>query len=388
MLLSRKTLPFLLLLITSTLCSAMIVPFMGYFIVEGLGRAPWAISLYAAMATLLTIGVNRVFSARLDRGQSAFALIGLAGGGYLCATLALSLYPAFATLLSIGVLGFGLSSSATSTLFSLGHGVAETAGLKSQSFNAIMRATTSTAWMMGPALSFFVADQLGPNAVFRVALGLAVVWLLLWPQVIPRAARLPTKDTPADAPAQTPRGLWLAASVCFCLSLGHSLTFTALPLFYVQEVGLPTYAPGTAFSMKTFVEIFAILATPWLIARFGLRALLMCIALLAAGTIQLLARVQSFDQMLLGAALEGLYYGLYASVGLSFIQSFANGRMAHATATYWNTLMISGLIAGPLTGLIAQYYSFGLVVQIASVGGLCGFVLLVLTRRQGQAQAV
>lgn len=33
-------LSFLLLLFSGTLCSAMIIPFMGYFLVEGLGYKP------------------------------------------------------------------------------------------------------------------------------------------------------------------------------------------------------------------------------------------------------------------------------------------------------------------------------------------------------------
>jgi SET family sugar efflux transporter-like MFS transporter len=81
------------------------------------------------------------------------------------------------------------------------------------------------------------------------------------------------------------------------------LTFSALPLFYVQEVALPGYAPGIAFSVKTFVEVLAIFSTPLLIGRFGIRTPLIATELFAVVTIHILALVQTYPQMLIGAAM-------------------------------------------------------------------------------------
>ena len=166
----------------------------------------------------------------------------------------------------------------------------------------------------------------------------------------------------------------------FCLSFAHSITFSALPLFYVQEVGLPGYAPGLAFSMKTFVEVIAIFSTPMIIARFGLRNALLATTGLAVVTIQVLATVQSFPQMLFGAALEGLYYGFYASLGISYVQSFSEDRPARATAIYWNAIMVSGVLAGPVVGSVAQAFDFQTVVRIASVAALIAFAVLLAAR--------
>lgn len=377
-------LPFLLLLFVGTVCGAMIVPFMGFFIVEGLGHPPWTISIYAGTLSCLAIVINRQFARLIDNGESAFPLIGIALGGYLLASLALSIIPAFWTVLTFGVVGFGLSASAVSTMFSLGSRLAEQHQIDRSRLNAVMRATTSTAWMVGPAVSFLVADQLGKFAVFRVSASLALIWLALWWWAAPRNATATSKDiTKKDREDDRANpGLWLATTFVFCLSSAHSLTFSALPLFYVQEVGLPGSAPGIAFSVKTFVEVFAIFSTPRLIARFGIRTPLIATTLFAVVTIQVLASVQTYPQMLAGAAMEGLYYGLYASLGISLVQSYAEGRPARATAIYWNTLMISGVLAGPAVGLIAQAYGFRTVIHVASsVAFLAAAVLLLGSRR-------
>ena len=369
--------PFLLVLFIGTICSSMVGSFMAYYIVDGLGRAPWTISLYAAGVTVLGIICTRTFGRWLDAGVAPFPLIGAALGGYLLATTALSISPSFWIVLSFGVLGFGLSSSAVSTMFSLGAVVAERCMMPRGRSNAFLRATVSTAWMVGPAMAFLFSERFGEAAVFKLALVLAIIWALMWWRIIPREMTLrPRTGSVESASIRKPDGLWLAAVFVFCLSSAHSLTFSALPLFYVREVGLPGDAPGMAFSMKTFVEVFAIFTTPMIISRFGLKGPLVVVALMATVTILLLSYVQTYPQMLAGAALEGLYYGLYASIGISFMQSFSGNRPAQATALYWNVLSVSGILAGPATGLIAQAYNFRTVVLVASA--VAAFAALLL----------
>ena len=380
---------FLTLLFFGTICSAMIAPFMGFFLVQGLGHKPWIIGVYSVLAVSITLFANKQFARRIDNGARVFPLIGLAVTGFALAASTLAIFPSLWAVLTVGVLGFGISSSAVSTMFSLGGSLAERHQIERSRFNAYMRATTSTAWMIGPAATFLIADLIAPRAVFAAALAAAAVWMSLWWFTLPRDIAAPAKAILQDQEGRTSafRQLWLAAAFVFCLSFTHSLTFTALPIFYVQEVGLPGYAPGVAFSIKTFVEVIAIFSTPMIIARFGIRRALLATTLLAVVTIQILASVQSFHQMVAGAALEGLYYGFYASLGISYIQSFAKDRPASATALYWNTLMVSGFLAGPLVGLIAQAYDFRTVVYTASGMALLAFVVLLAGRPAADPQA-
>ncbi|UWR91002.1 MFS transporter [Phaeobacter inhibens] len=380
---------FLLLLFCGTICTAMIVPFMSYFLVRGLGYEPWIISVYAGMAISLTLVANRQFARRIDAGARVFPLVGLAAAGFVCAAGALALLPALWVVLTVGVIGFGISSSAVSTMFSLGGSLAERHKVERVRFNAHMRATTSTAWMIGPAVTFLIADGIGLRAVFVMAVAVSMVWIGLWWFTLPRditamPGRAPAQDS-AGQTAVAPQGLWLAAGFVFCLSSAHSLTFSALPIFYVEEVGLPGYAPGFAFSIKTFVEVIAIFSTPWVIARIGMWRALLAVTGLAVVTIQLLAAVQSFPQMLAGAALEGLYYGFYASLGISYVQSFAPDTPARATAMYWNTLMVSGVMAGPAVGLIAQAYDFQTVIRCASGVAVVAAAVLIVGRPRSPA---
>ncbi|MFY0622333.1 MAG: MFS transporter [Pelagimonas sp.] len=381
---SRSIAPFLLLLFTGTLCSSMIVPFMGYFLVEELGQPRWIISLYTALIVPLTIVTNKIFAKRLDQGSSAFPLVGVAISGCLFASVSLSLSPTFLVTMTCGVMGYGIASSAISTMFSTGIQLADTLTIDRSRLNAYMRATTSTAWMTGPALTFITADQLGAEFVFQLCGGFALLWTLLWYAIFPRGSlRSPSKAAAGVEASSTP-ALWLAAAYIFCLSTAHSITFTALPLFWVQEIGLPGYAPGTAFSVKTAVEIVAIFSTPFLIRQFGLRLSLIGTTVFACVTIVVMSQITNIYQMWAAAAMEGIYYGLYASLGLSFIQSFTPNAPARATALYWNTVMVSGLAAGPVVGLIAQHYSFQAAIQTAASLAVVALALIMIGSLRSQ----
>lgn len=369
--------PFLLLLFIGTLSNSAVVPFMGFYLVSALDQPPWMLSIYSGLAVVLTVTANRAFARRIDAGTRVFPLIGIAATGFTTASLAMAVSPTLPVMLTIGVAGYGVSASAISTMFSLGGHMAERHAIQRTRFNAIMRATTSTAWMVGPAVSFTAAGQFGPAIVYKGAAVLGLAWLALWFFTLPRdvLAKAPSKPTSTGS-APTNTGLWLAAAFIFAMSAAHGLTFTALPLFFVTEVGLPEYAPGFAFSVKTFVEVFAIFSTPFLMARFGLRGPLLMTTFIAVGAILFLSTVTTLPQMVIGSALEGLYYGLFASLGISYVQSFAQDRPAQATAIYWNTLMVSGLISGPAVGLIAQASDFQTVVQTSAGGAVIAAIVL------------
>jgi len=367
----------------------MAVSFMGFYIVDGLGQEPWAISVYAGSFAVVVILTNRLFARRMDLGANPFPMIGIAAAGFLTAAFALSQVPRFWVVVTFGVAGFGIGSSAMSTMFTLGGIIADRNGIKRSTFNAYMRATTSMSWMIGPALSFVVADQLGNDVVFKLAFGVALIWLNLWWWTAPRDAA--TRPQAATQPQAAGRALnpdmLTAIAFVFCLALAHSLTFSALPIFFVQEVGLPGFAPGAAFSLKTFVELFAIFSTPFLIARFGLRMSLIGTAQLAVVSILVLATVQSFPHMLLGAALEGFYFGLFSTLAISFIHSLSEERPAYATAMYWNTMMVTLVIAGPAAGLIAQIFDFQTVILTASSFAVASVIILASSSRRRRSKA-
>lgn len=374
--------PFLFLLFIGTICNSMAVSYMGFYLIDGLGQAPWSISVYTGCFAIVVIITNRMLAAKMDEGANPFLMIGLAALSFLIASAAIALSASFLVIVMFGAIGFGIGSSAMSTKFSIGGIIADRNGIKRSTFNAYMRATTSTSWMIGPALSFTLADLYNHAVVFQAAVVAGGLWLTAWWFFAPRNASTEPRCKVDDKEQGKHSNFELRMAVIFvfCLALAHSLTFSALPIFFVQEVGLPGFAPGSAFTVKTFVELFAIFSTPLLIKRYGLRRSLFGTALLAILAILVIGTTSSLVHMFIGAALEGFYFGLFSTLAISFIQSLSTDRPAYANALYWNTMMLTLIVAGPATGAIAQFFNFQSVIFIAVFFAALSAIVLAMIR--------
>ena len=379
----------LLLLLTGVICNASVIPYMGVYIVETLGQDPWFISVYASTTLTLTLVVNRQYGEWIDAGTPIAPLVLASVVAFGAGVTSILVFANFWVLVLFASPCFAISNAAVSTMYSFGRLMAETDGLNIPRYNSYLRAMTSLGWMLAPAASFSIASVSSSYAVFWMALGLYAVWLLLWMAVMPKAFSAPPANTANDfadtstQPANT--GLWLAAGVCLAFALAHSMSMSALPLFYIREAALPTYAPGLSLSVKTFVEIAAILSSPWIIQRLGPRDALRAAAVIAVVALVVLSNVSTLPQLIYGAALEGLYYGVFAAVGLTYVQEFAKGRLARATSLYMNSLFMGGLLASPLMGLTAQFVSFKMAIQLSIIWAVLAFALLSVMGRRPDA---
>lgn len=377
----HQAIKILLLLLSGVVCVASIIPFLSVYIVQTLGKDPWMISLYTVVTLILTVVINRQYGEWIDAGTRISLLILTSIIAFALAISSILLVPNYWLLVIFASPCFAIANAAVSTMYSFGRLHAEREGLNITRYNSYLRSMTSLGWMIAPAIAFFIAGAIDVWAVFKFALALSGIWMLLWWWIIPKDfTNADTSEKPSATVAPNKNGintLWLAAGVCLAFAMAHTMTMAALPLFYIQEVNLPTFAPGLSFTVKTGVEIVAILLSPLIISHFGARASLIAAALLAICAFYVLSNVTTIQGLIFGAALEGLYYGTFAAVGLTFVQDFANGRMARATSLYMNSLFMGGLIASPLMGLTAQFFSFQMSIQLSSVWAVAAILLLI-----------
>ena len=86
-----RYLPFLVLLFTGTLSISMIVPYMGFFLVEGLRLEPWVISVYSGAVAIIVVVLNKGFARAMDAGVPPFRMAGIAALGTLSAAGSLAI---------------------------------------------------------------------------------------------------------------------------------------------------------------------------------------------------------------------------------------------------------------------------------------------------------
>lgn len=362
--------------------NAAVVPFIGFYIIQVLGHPPATVGFYSVTAALASIVASRVYGERVDTGMRVRPLLLLSVCGALVAAAAAS-FGHMALLVAVTATGMGLSNAASTLIFSYGRYHGRVKGLDTVAYNAFLRTMVSLAWMLVPAAAYLIFDVAGAKAVFVNAMLMAVIWGGLALVVVPLNQTSPMERRPqAEGDTRRNMPLLLAAAASFCMSFAHALCASALPVFLVREVGLPDYAPGLSLSVKCAMEVLLILLAPRIMRRISARLLLSGAAITAIIAFNIIASVTTLPAMLVGAAMEGAYYGLFAGTCLTFVQGFARGRTARATALYMNSIFLAALFAVPLMGFVSQYASFGASIRLASVGAGAALLLLFLTRRQ------
>ncbi|TYC72380.1 MFS transporter [Stappia sp. BW2] len=377
--LPRQALLILLLQFTNSLGVSALVPLMSFFIVEGLGAAPWQVGLYSGLVMPLTLTVNRWAGERLDNRFPVKSLLIVSVIAYI--TLAALLTQVSSLLMLIILIAplMSLSNMGSGIVFTFGRLYAEQQGMDVARVNSWLRMMVSLAWMIGPAVSFSIVAAFGFATAFLCAFTVGIVYLLLWYIVIPADFRSSRERSKSTGKAPINWGLQIAGMTCLGFVITNSLFVSAMPLFFVQETHLPGATPGLALSVKCLLEVFVIFGSVRLAERIGIRQVLMLSACLAAVSMVLFAQVTALWQVLAIAVLEGTYYGLFAGVAISFVQSFAPDRPGRATAVYMNSLFLGGMIGSVSMGFIASAASFQTVLYTAALSATTALVVLVST---------
>ncbi len=385
---NRQSVLILALVFVSSVSTSSLAPVMGLYIVDGLGQQPWKIGIYSVILTVLTLAANRLFGERLDQGGKVSTVLLVAIISFIAATATLAFHQSYLLLISLIAIFVGLANTALSTTFTFGRLHAEDIGLDTGIYNSWMRSCSSLAWAFGPALSFTSIGVLGYTSTFMISAGIGCLWLVMWYFAVPSSFRAPVKDKrPAQDSPTTDWLLLVAAASCVFFALSNVLYTMAMPLFFIQEVGLPSYAPGLSFAAKCLMEVPAIFGAALLARRWGPRRVLYLAAIMAMITFVAISEVRTLPQMVVTAAFEGLYYGLFAGVAITFVQSFAGGRMGRATSMYVNSLFFGGTLGSLLMGFVATWFDYKTVVLLAAGCAVCALMTLYASRRYDAASA-
>ena len=178
---------------------------------------------------------------------------------------------------------------------------------------------------------------------------------------------------PAAPPPPAPRGLVATLVYCgLCTSVVGSLGALLIPTISEQQ----NVSRGTAQWVLTAALLVGAVATPVLGAlsdRPTRRTVLLCtLGLVLLGSV-LAATAQSFPQLVIGRALQGLTYGIIPMATATARAHLAPDRVRSAVAALSVTTVTGAGLSFPLTGLIVQVSNYRVAFWFA-----VGFIALAL----------
>ena len=368
-----RTPSFLPLLIASVLIGfreSMSLPYVTLFAVERAHMAPIGLGAFLTVKAAGAIAISMLFGRWFDRRPSIWPLVlalaaGCVGYGLLTTTTD------FALLGLIAALPLGAGAAAFPLIFALAKfQVLEAEPVDADRGIALLRASFSAAWGIGPALGALVVGNDNYGALFWVSAAFSGLALL---PLAARGVRVPpVVSTSSPAPRTMSAALLLAAGSLTLFSMAIGMGAVALPITITAGLAGTKADVGLTSSLCALLEVpvmVAIAARPSVFS--GYRGMVMGFIAIALyfGTAALASSVQG---LVWAQALRAVGIGFVSCVGISYLQDLVPNRVGAASVLYANTSQIGQLLAGFAAGLWAQAYSYSSLFWVSAICSVAG----------------
>ena len=358
---------------------SMSLPYNTLFAVERAHMGPLAVGVFLSAKAGGAIVMSILFGAWFDRRPSLWPLLltfAAGGVGYALLTTTTN----FAALCLIAMVPLGMGAAAFPLVFAVARAqAAEAHSLAAARSLALMRASFSLAWGVGPAFGAVVVRDDNYNALFWAS---ALSSLLA---LAPLALRRTETTAPAGSPRVVPplRGaVTFAAASLALFSMAIGMGAVALPIAITADFNGSKLDVGVASSLCALLEVpvmTAVAARPHVL--LGYRGMALGFVAMAAYFVAA-ALAPSAATLIWVQILRAIGIGLVSCIGISYLQDLMPSRIGAASALYANTSQIGQLLAGLAAGAWAQAYDYHSLFWPCAAASVAGLACLAAGRRQ------
>jgi MFS transporter, SET family, sugar efflux transporter len=345
---------------------------MSMFLVDHLGTDPIYIGVFTVSTAVMSLLVNRNIGNLIDRGISAKTLFLMANSSLVITGFLFSVIDAFWQAVLVGVTLFSAGNSCIPILLVMIRRHADQSGLRSAELNAQMRGGVSIMWIVGPALSFSCIEKFGFSFTYVLAASMALLALLLGVWLLPDYPQPVVSATKAKEAFKRPSSrFWLFGSVILLGNFCNGLYIVAMPLYIKQDLGLAESAVGLMLGLAAALEVPALLLAPKLSTHFTRHRVFTAAFYFAALFFLTVQLTDSYALLLFAQLFNGLFYGIFAGLGISILQDELPERTGYASSFYTNALRTGSMFGSSSAGILAQFYGY----HNSLIGSLVGAVL-------------
>ena len=360
---------------------SMAEPYLILFAVDTAHLTPLALGAFLTVRAVGAVAFSMGFGLWLDRAPSTVPLtLALLMGLLGFVLLAVTTRPLLLMLIAGVPLAAG--SAAFPQLFALAKGHLDRAdGGTAERGIAVMRASFSAAWAIGPVLGALVVGAYDYAGVFLVSAGcgLLAYGSLVWSGV--RASDATRRPEGATGGLRTKVGIGIAAAGFTLFFMAMVMGSVALPIVVTRDLHGPAGDVGVIMATCALLEVpvmIAVALRPATLGGFGgLAAGYVAMAvyfllMIAAPTVPLVIAAQ---------ALRAIGIGLVTCVGISYMQELMPNRVGAAAALFTITGQIGALLAGLAAGGWAELFGYRSMFVASAVQAVLGLILLGLGAR-------
>ncbi|MGL5947667.1 MAG: MFS transporter [Aeromonas sp.] len=372
------SLSFLAVTFITGLAVALQVPTLSLFLSQEVGARPLLVGLFYTVNAIVGIAVSQWLGHRSDTSGSknaerkrlilTFCLVGV------LLSLLFAWCRNYWLLASLGVLLASIAGCAGPQLFALAREYADAKQKPAALFSSILRAQFSLAWVVGPPLAFALAIGYGFEWLYVAsALAYAACAFVVW-------RWLPSVSRPVRVTATGSVSSWKNPAICALFTAStlmwtcNSMYLINMPLYLTRELGLDESLVGILMGTAAGLEIPVMLLAGYYTERWGKRPMMLLAVCAGIGFYSGLMQLNSQTALLALQGLNAIFIGILAGIGMSYFQDLMPGRAGVATTLFSNSVRTGSIIAGALTGVIAELWSYHSVFMVAGVLALLALI--------------
>ncbi|QIM63007.1 sugar transporter [Pasteurellaceae bacterium Orientalotternb1] len=384
-LLTSASAAFLMVIFMTGLASALRIPALTVYLHKEVTNDPLMVGLFYSINSLGAMVLSQIVAHYSDRYPNRKRIIAISCVMQMLGCLLFAFNRNYYLLLILGTLIFGLGSSAGSQLFALSREYSESQKRDSTMFNSVLRAQLSLSWIVGPPLAYFLADQLGftfmyiaSATIFAISI---IIVLLMLPQAVSSAQSFANPELREEGIISNRNAVILLCVSCLLLNVCNAMMFINMPIYISKDLVLSDRLAGIMMGTAAGIEIPVMLIAGYC-TRFVSKKALMLISI-AAGVCYYvgLTFAQTEWQLIAIQLFNGLFIGIFASIGMLYFQDLMPYKMGTATTLFTNTGSASWVLAGPLAGLVASHLGYHSTWLLAIALCVMSFAVMLFVRK-------
>ncbi|WP_316434192.1 MFS transporter [Klebsiella pasteurii] len=342
---------FLIVAFLTGIAGALQTPTLSLFLTNEVHVRPAMVGFFFTGSAVIGILVSQFLAGRSDRKGDRKRLIVFCCLMGVLACVLFAWNRNYFILLFIGVFLSSFGSTANPQMFALAREHADKTGREAVMFSSILRAQVSLAWVIGPPLAYALAMGFGFTVMYlSAAVAFVICGAMVW-FFLPSMRKEPKIAT---GHLETPR----------------TNRRDALLLFIINELHLSEKLAGVMMGTAAGLEIPTMLIAGYYAKRFGKRFLMRISAVAGVLFYVGMLTVHTPGLLLALQALNAIFIGILAGIGMLYFQDLMPGQAGAATTLYTNTTRVGWIIAGSLAGVVAEIWSYHAVFWIALVMGV------------------
>ena len=348
------------------------------FAVDKAHLSPLELGVFLTVDSLSGLIISTGFGHWFDRAPSPAPLL-IALLMTVCAYPLLSVTTNFYLLLLIAAFPLGASLAVFPQFFALAKGHLDRVDPNTaERGTAMMRATWSIAWAIGPACGALIINWFDFSGVFLAGAMCAAIATIIVASARVHAFRTTAIPLHLEPRSRTIRQAGFAASSLTLFHMAMFMGSIALPVVVTHELGGTKADVGLIFSVCALLEVpvmFAFVLRPSAAGSYGW---------ISAGFLAFIAYFlviawgPSVSVLLLAQILRAIGIGLIAYQGISYMQALMPNQAGAAAALFANTANAGFLFSSLSAGGLAQFFGYRSMFLVCAMLSILGFALIQL----------